>query len=189
MRGGPGQPFLRNLLQGLQESREVWALVWVVQPALHQNILHISVGLQVGETRLHAPPGLPDNRLWRLLFPRPLAGQQLVPHGAEGVHVAGAREREVLAARLLDHAQLADEFWRQIAQPTCGDGHVLLAGGMTSCGFTYKRKKSGFRKAMLNTNYYFGEIKPYLKMDKNVLMTNLKLTYIVGKFTVYVTLR
>ena len=44
---GPGQPFLWYLLQGLQQAGEIRPLVRIKQPTLHQNVLHVPVGLKI----------------------------------------------------------------------------------------------------------------------------------------------
>ena len=46
MRGGAGQPLLRQLVEDLQQAEEVGALVRVKVPALHQDILHVATCLQ-----------------------------------------------------------------------------------------------------------------------------------------------
>ena len=60
-----------------------------VEPTLHQDVLHLPAGGQVGQTRLDPLPHLPDDGLGRLLLPGPLSSQQLVPNCPEGVHVTG----------------------------------------------------------------------------------------------------
>ena len=46
MRGGAGQPLLRQLVEDLQQAEEVGPLVRVKVPALHQDILHVATSLQ-----------------------------------------------------------------------------------------------------------------------------------------------
>ena len=55
-------------------------------PAHEEDVLDLARGLEVGERGLHALPHQPDDRLGRLLLPRPLGRQQLVPGRKEGQH-------------------------------------------------------------------------------------------------------
>ena len=65
-----------------------------VEPTLHQDVLHLPAGGEVGQAGLDPLPHLPDDGLGRLLFPGPLPGQQLVPHSPEGVDITGPGVRE-----------------------------------------------------------------------------------------------
>ena len=55
-------------------------------PAHEEDVLDLARGLEVGERGLHALPHQPDDGLGRLLLPRPLGRQQLVPGREEGHH-------------------------------------------------------------------------------------------------------
>ena len=51
--------------------------------------------LKVGQCWLDPLPNLPNDRLRRLMFPWPLAGQELVPNCAERINIAGPAKRSL----------------------------------------------------------------------------------------------
>ena len=53
-------------------------------PAHEEDVLDLARGLEVGQRGLHALAHQPDDRLGRLLLPRPLGRQQLVPGHGDG---------------------------------------------------------------------------------------------------------
>ena len=154
---GAGQPLLRQSFQRLGDLWELWPVGGTEEPALHQDILHLPAGLQVGKGGLDPLPHLPDDRLWRLLLPRPLAGEQLVPHRSERVYVTcpasvvRKNECEQLLPRvrvvrikvdldvhnlpgegqvfacLLVNPELPDHLRSEIAQPTGWNRHPVQA--------------------------------------------------------------
>ena len=89
MGGRPRQSLLWQSVQGLGDLGELRSVLAAIEPALHQDVLDLPAGGEVSEARLDPLPHLPDDRLWRLLLPGPLSGQQLVPHCPEGVDITG----------------------------------------------------------------------------------------------------
>lgn len=125
MGGGSGQPFLGDFLQTSVQFGEVRPVLALKLPTEDQDVLDVPRGLEVGQGRPHASSYGPDDGFRRLLLPRPFAGQQLVPDGAEGVDVAGLGEGQVLSGFGRLDAQGSHDFRRQIAEPAFWNAHAV----------------------------------------------------------------
>ena len=85
LREAPAEPLLLGqLVDGVGEVGKVGPVLGLEGPAHEQDVLDLARGLQVGQRGLHALAHHPDDRLGRLLLPRPLGRQQLVPRQGYG---------------------------------------------------------------------------------------------------------
>ena len=63
---------------------------------MHQHVLDLLGGREVGEAGLHAHAHLPDDRLWGHMLPRPLPRQQLVPDCPKCVNITSPETKKKL---------------------------------------------------------------------------------------------